>query len=73
MTDLRGKGTERLNAESGIVFNEHTCGAEDERECSMTRHQILAEIHKSNAPTWVAEELEKRLHCQGCRIAVANR
>ena len=46
MTELRGKGTEKLKADLGIVFDEHT---------------------------WVAEELEKRLYCQGCRIAVANR
>lgn len=73
MTELRGKGTEKLKADLGIVFDGHTCGAEDERECSMMRHQILAEIHRSNAPAWVAEELEKRLYCQGCRIAVVNR
>ena len=73
MTELRGKGTEKLKADPGSAFYEHTCGAEDERECSMMRHQILAEIHKSNAPTWVAEELEKRLYCQGCWITVANR
>jgi hypothetical protein len=49
------------------------CGAEDERECNMMRYQVLAGIYKSNALAWVAEELETRLYCQGCRIVVANR
>ena len=45
-------------------FNEtkldvHTCGAADDREANVLLHLILAEIRKSNAPSWVAEELEK--------------
>ncbi len=73
MTELREKGMEKRNAGLNSVFHEHTCGAEDDRECSMMRHQILAEIHKSNLPVWVEEELEKRLHCQGCWNAGAIR
>jgi hypothetical protein len=37
------------------------------------KHLILAEIRKSNAPAWVAEELEKKLDCQGCWNAMAKR
>jgi hypothetical protein len=73
MAELREKGTEKLKADLGGVFYEHTCGAEDNRECSMMRHQILAEVHRSNAPAWVAEELEKRLYCQGCWTVAALR
>jgi hypothetical protein len=56
----------------GILF-EHTCGAQDERDCSIMKHLILAEIRKSNAPAWVAEELEKKLNCRGCWNAMARR
>ena len=56
----------------GILF-EHTCGAQDERDCSIMKHLILAEIRKSNAPAWVAEELEKKLNCRGCWNAIARR
>jgi hypothetical protein len=56
----------------GILF-EHTCGAQDERDCSIMKHLILAEIHKSNAPAWVAEELEKKLNCRGCWNATVRR
>lgn len=45
---------------------EHTCGVVDEREATMLRHLIMAEIRKSNAPDWVAEELEKKMDCQSC-------
>ncbi|MCX6676613.1 MAG: hypothetical protein NTU95_01535 [Methanothrix sp.] len=55
------------------IFYEHTCGAQDERDCSIMKHLILAEIHKSNAPAWVAEELEKKLYCLGCWNAIARR
>ncbi len=48
------------------IFSEHTCGVVDEREAKMLTHQILAEIRKSNAPGWVAEELEKKLRCYEC-------
>jgi hypothetical protein len=34
---------------------------------------ILAEIRQSNAPAWVAEELEKKLDCRGCWNALAKR
>jgi len=56
----------------GISF-EHTCGAQDERDCNIMKHLILAEIRKSNAPAWVAEELEKKLNCGGCLNAMARR
>lgn len=52
------------------VFYEHTCGVVDEREARMLMHQILAEIRKSNAPDWVAEELEKKLECYECYRAL---
>jgi len=55
------------------VFYEHTCDAEDERDCSIMKHLILAEIRRSNAPAWVAEELEKKLNCLGCWNALAKR
>ncbi|MDD1760152.1 MAG: hypothetical protein LUQ44_06045 [Methanothrix sp.] len=55
------------------AFFEHTCGAQDERECSIMKHLILAEIRKSNAPAWVGEELEKKLDCRGCWHALARR
>lgn len=55
------------------IFLEHTCGAQDERDCSIMKHLILAEIRKSNAPAWVVEELEKKLNCRGCWIALARR
>jgi len=43
------------------------CGAVDRRECTMMKHIILAEIRRSNAPAWVAEELDKKLNCHGCK------
>jgi hypothetical protein len=52
------------------IFYEHTCGVVDEREAKMLAHQILAEIRKSNAPEWVAEELEKKLECCECYRAL---
>ncbi len=55
------------------IFYEHTCGAQDERDRSIMKHLILAEIRKSNAPAWVAEELEKKLNCRGCWNALARR
>ena len=55
------------------IFYEHTCDAQDERDCSIMKHLILAEIRQSNAPAWVAEELEKKLNCRGCWNALAKR
>lgn len=62
----------RMEFKSGImgIFYEHTCGVVDEREAKMLTHQILAEIRKSNAPNWVAEELEKKLQCYECYRAL---
>jgi len=37
-----------------------SCGAMDRRECTMMKHILLAEIRRSNAPDWVAEEVEKK-------------
>jgi hypothetical protein len=61
-----------MELKSGItdVFYEHTCGVVDEREARMLTHQILAEIRKSNAPDWVAEELAKKLECYECYRAL---
>ena len=58
----------RMELKSSIaeIFYEHTCGVVDEREAKMLTHQILAEIRKSNAPDWVADELEKKLECYEC-------
>ncbi len=56
-----------------IIFFEHTCGAQDERECTLMKHIIMAEIRKSNVPSWVSEELEKKLDCRGCRSALGRR
>lgn len=49
-----------------IESSDHSCGVVDDREASLLMHQILAEIRKSNAPIWVAEELERRLDCRRC-------
>jgi hypothetical protein len=37
------------------------------------KHLILAEIRRSNAPAWVALELEKKLECRGCYNTLAKR
>lgn len=44
-----------------------SCGAVDRRECTMMKHIIMAEIRRSNAPAWVAEELDKKLNCHDCK------
>jgi hypothetical protein len=71
------KSTEEESEKPSIdlmgFFYEHTCDAEDERDCSIMKHLILAEIRQSNAPAWVAEELEKKLECRGCWNALAKR
>ena len=54
----------KVNARSTYVTQ--SCGAVDGRECSMMKHQILAEMRKSDAPSWVAEELDKMLNCLAC-------
>jgi hypothetical protein len=72
-----GEFMEEVAEKPGIdlmdIFYEHTCGAQDERDCSIMKHLILAEIRKSNAPAWVAEELEKKLNCRGCWNTLARR
>jgi len=55
------------------ILYEHTCDEEDDRDCSIMKHLILAEIRRSNAPAWVAPELEKKLECRGCWNAQAKR
>ena len=73
MGEFIREGAEKPSIDLMGFFYEHTCGAEDERDCSIMKHLILAEIRKSNAPAWVAEELEKKLNCRGCWNAVARR
>ncbi len=66
MSDRIEKGPSELCSGIKGTFDEHTCGAVDEREARMLTHQIMAEIRKSNAPMWVADELQKKLDCHGC-------
>ncbi|MCJ7446030.1 MAG: hypothetical protein MUO26_16185 [Methanotrichaceae archaeon] len=54
---------------NNFLPDEHNCGVADDRESSILMHQILAEIRKSNAPSWVAEELQKKFDCQRCWLA----
>jgi hypothetical protein len=49
-----------------------SCGAVDRRDCTMMKHIILAEIRRSNAPAWVAEEVERKLNCSSCRAAITK-
>jgi len=49
-----------------------SCGAMDRRECTMMKHILLAEIRRSNAPDWVAEEVEKKLNCHSCRVPMTK-
>jgi hypothetical protein len=70
MCESAEKGTNNPKIDQRSIFFEHTCGAEDERECTMMKHIIMAEIRKSNAPAWVSEELEKKLDCPGCLNAL---
>ncbi len=72
-----GKLIERQSEPQSIdlrgIFYEHTCDAEDERDCNIMKHLILAEIRRSNAPAWVAQELEKKLECRGCGNVLAKK
>ena len=54
-------------------FFAHTCGAEDQRDCIMMKHIIMAEIHKSNVPSWVSEELEKKFECLSCKNSLGGK
>ena len=56
-----------LKIDPGRSKPEASCGAMDRRECTMMKHIILAEIRRSNAPAWVAEEVERKLNCHSCR------
>jgi hypothetical protein len=73
MGEFTDKEAEKPSIDLIGFFYKHTCGAQDERDCSIMKHLILAEIRKSNAPAWVAEELEKKLYCRGCWNAMARR
>ena len=73
MIESREKGTSKLNADERSTFFTKPCGAVDERECSMMKHLVLAEMRRSNAPAWVAEELDKMLNCKACRNSVQKR
>lgn len=48
-----------------------SCGAVDRRECTMMKHIIMAEIRRSNAPAWVADELDKKLNCHDCKSLIS--
>jgi hypothetical protein len=73
MTEFVKKGAESQSFDLMSILYEHTCDAEDDRDCSIMKHLILAEIRQSNAPAWVALELEKKLECRGCYSALAKR
>lgn len=60
-----GEDKKRQVGDLMVVFCEHTCGAIDARDCNAMKHMILAEIRKSNAPSWVAQETEKEAELQG--------
>ena len=67
MSESKEKGTSELKVDARNALFAQSCGAVDERECRMMKHLILAETRRSNAPAWVAEELDKMLNCQACR------
>jgi len=67
MSESKEKGTSGLKVDARSTLFTLSCGAVDERECSMMKHLILAETRRSNAPAWVAEELDKILNCPSCR------
>jgi len=73
MIEFVKKGTEPQSVDLLSILCEHTCDAEDDRDCSIMKHLILAEIRRSNAPAWVALELEKKLECRRCCNALAKR
>jgi hypothetical protein len=73
MAELIEKGSRKQSIDLMEIFYEHTCDAEDDRDCSIMKHLILAEIRRSNAPAWVAQELEKKLECLGCCNVLAKR
>ncbi len=71
MIELAEKGKSDSKTVKGDFF-EHTCGAEDRRDCIMMKHVIMAEIRRSNVPAWVCEELEKKFECIGCWSALGR-
>lgn len=73
MGEFIEEDAKKRNVDLISFFYEHTCGAQDERDGSIMKHLILAEIRKSNAPAWVAQELDKKLNCRGCWNALARR
>jgi hypothetical protein len=67
MSESTEKRTSKLKVDARGALFAQPCGAVDERECSIMKHLILAETRKSNAPAWVAKELDKMLNCPACR------
>jgi len=53
MSESTEKGTSKVKVGERSTFLAQSCGAVDERECSMIKHLILAETRRSNAPAWV--------------------
>jgi hypothetical protein len=66
MIESREKRTSKLKVNARSISVMQSCCAVDERECSMMKHLILAEMRRSDAPSWVAEELDKMLNCPVC-------
>ncbi|HOT07180.1 MAG: hypothetical protein A4E45_00313 [Methanosaeta sp. PtaB.Bin039] len=73
MVGLAENAQDRSRSWRFLPQGEHDCGAVDEREARMLMHQIMAEIRRSNAPAWVAEELEKKLDCHVCCLSLQSR
>jgi hypothetical protein len=66
MCEFAGKKAIGLKPGATEISYEHSCGVIDEREARAMIHLILAEVRRSNAPDWVALELEKKLECHEC-------
>jgi hypothetical protein len=67
MADLHRDKMGIAKIDDGMEELTASCGAVDLRDCSMMKHILLAEIRRSNAPAWVAEEVDKKLRCHCCR------
>ncbi|MHB8119976.1 MAG: hypothetical protein ACYDHX_14850 [Methanothrix sp.] len=73
MIESREKRTSKLKVDARSTSVTPSCGAVDERDCSMMKHLILAETRRSNAPAWVTEELDKMLNCPACSSSMPRR
>ena len=73
MGEFIGEEAKKPSVDLMDIIFEHTCGAQDERDCNAMKHLILAEIRQSNTPDWVAKELEKKLNCRGCWSVMARK